>query len=100
MAAGLAVAGAAVVAAGAGAASLGGSGATFSSGAIFGRPLFLPTTLGASTGGRGSTSGAAIRISSWRLRSMPASGWHTTLPNTPPALLSTWTTLATASPAG
>ncbi len=45
-------------------------------------------------------SGGVIRISNWVWLAMPASGWHTTPPNEPPALFSTWVTRATASPAG
>ena len=45
-------------------------------------------------------SGVDIRISSWVLLAMPASGWQTTPPKEPPALFSTCVTRATASPAG
>jgi hypothetical protein len=55
---------------------------------------------GSSSGGRAGISGSDIRISNAVLRSMPASGAHTTRPKAPLVVLSTCTTRATARPAG
>jgi rod shape-determining protein MreC len=86
----------------AGASGCGGSGGG-GTGSMRGRFFFdvvLPLAFGASAGGRGGSGWSDITISSWRWRSMPASGWHTTRPKAPCATFSTWITFATARPAG